>query len=56
MSGKHDRIVPAASAKALVSQIPNAVFNFYDYGHTGLMVKTSVKKTVWIPFEKWLNG
>lgn len=49
-----DRIVPAASARALARQIRGAVMLEPDCGHIGMMVSDKAEKMVWEPICKWV--
>jgi polyhydroxyalkanoate synthase len=51
-----DRIVPPASAKALIDSIPNATALSPDAGHIGMMVGRRAQAQLWKPLVDWLDG
>lgn len=52
----HDRIVPPASARALVDAIPGADSLSPNAGHIGMMMGGRAKKELWTPLSAWLNN
>jgi polyhydroxyalkanoate synthase len=51
-----DRIVPPASAGALVSAIPGAELLSPQAGHIGMIIGRSAEKKLWIPLVDWLHN
>lgn len=49
-----DKIVPPASARALVRQLPNVWVLEPDCGHISMMVGASAKSQVWTPTKNWI--
>ncbi|MGQ9365961.1 alpha/beta fold hydrolase [Azospirillum sp. A39] len=52
---ERDRIVPPASAKALVQAIPGAQMIVPPLGHIGMVVSAGAESGVWRPIAEWLN-
>ena len=50
-----DRIVPPASAQALVDKIPNAELLSPKAGHIGMMVGSKATTELWSPLSEWLS-
>ncbi|HUC63583.1 MAG TPA: alpha/beta fold hydrolase [Alphaproteobacteria bacterium] len=55
MVPEQDRIVPPASAEALVQLIPGAERLAPSLGHIGMMVGGLAESTVWRPLARWLS-
>ncbi len=51
----NDRIVPPASASALIDAIPGAERMTPPLGHIGIVVGHAAPKTVWAPMIEWLK-
>jgi len=51
-----DRIVPAASARALAEAIPGAATMTPALGHIGMIVGTGARQAVWEPVRRWLDS
>ena len=51
---KNDRIVPAASAKALVDAIGHCTVIKPAAGHIGMVVGRRGKADLWQPLSRWL--
>lgn len=49
-----DKIVPPASARALMKQLPNVWVLEPDCGHISMMVGASAKGEVWAPTKDWI--
>jgi polyhydroxyalkanoate synthase len=52
----HDRIVPPASAEALVARLPNAAAHHPPLGHIGMIVSAGAERQAWGPLAAWLKG
>ncbi|WP_029007142.1 alpha/beta fold hydrolase [Azospirillum halopraeferens] len=50
-----DRIVPPASAKALVDRIPGGQMIVPPLGHIGMVVGSGAEQGVWRPIAEWIN-
>lgn len=50
-----DRIVPPASARALVDAIPGAKSLSPNAGHIGMMMGGKARKELWAPLSAWLE-
>jgi polyhydroxyalkanoate synthase len=51
----HDRIVPPASAKAVMTQLPNAEMRELAAGHIGMMVGGRAVDKLYRPLSSWLS-
>jgi len=51
-----DRLVPAASARALAALLPRATVQEPKTGHIGMVAGTNAQSTLWQPFASWLHG
>lgn len=51
-----DRIVPPASADALIAAIPGAQRLHPALGHIGIVVSAGAPRAVWDPLIEWLGG
>lgn len=51
-----DRLVPAASAKALASQLSNVMVVEPQAGHIGMIAGTHAQSLLWQPFSAWAHG
>ncbi|MFT5486629.1 MAG: polyhydroxyalkanoate synthase [Paracoccaceae bacterium] len=51
-----DRIVPPASAQALIEKIPNAASLSPQAGHIGMMVGRRAEALLWRPLADWLEA
>ncbi|CAN0528604.1 unnamed protein product, partial [Laminaria digitata] len=51
-----DRIVPPASAQALIDKIPTAAALTPQAGHIGMMVGGRAETQLWKPLTDWLNA
>ncbi len=52
----HDRIVPPASAEALVERLPKAEAMTPALGHIGMIVGSRAEAAVWRPLARWLGA
>jgi polyhydroxyalkanoate synthase len=52
----HDRIVPPASAQALVDAIPRAAQRMIDLGHIGMVAASGAPAQVYSPLSGWLKS
>jgi polyhydroxyalkanoate synthase len=52
---RHDRIVPAASAEALVRLLPQATLARPAAGHVSMVVGESAPTQLWRPLTEWLR-
>jgi polyhydroxyalkanoate synthase subunit PhaC len=50
-----DRIVPPASAQALIDEIPSAELLSPKAGHIGMMVGSKAMTELWSPLSEWLR-
>ncbi len=51
-----DRLVPAASARALAAQLTNVKIIEPDAGHIGMVAGTHAQTALWEPFAAWLHA
>jgi poly[(R)-3-hydroxyalkanoate] polymerase subunit PhaC len=49
-----DRIVPPASAEALVRRLPQALAHRPHAGHIGMVVGSSAETALWRPLAQWI--
>jgi len=50
-----DRLVPAASARALATLLPHAHVLEPDTGHVGMVAGTRAESALWRPFADWVH-
>ncbi len=53
---QQDRIVPPASAQALVDALPDADATSVPLGHIGMVAGSRARALVWEPLSAWLHG
>lgn len=51
-----DKLVPAASAKALASRLKNVKIVEPQVGHIGMVAGTHAENALWQPFKEWALG
>ncbi len=51
-----DRLVPAASARALAARLPNVTVIEPLAGHIGMVAGTRAETSLWRPFTEWVSG
>ncbi len=51
-----DRLVPAASARALAEKLPYASSIEPAAGHIGMVAGTNARTALWQPFAAWAHG
>jgi polyhydroxyalkanoate synthase len=51
-----DRLVPAASARALAEKLPQVSIIEPSAGHIGMVAGTNAQTALWRPFAAWVHS